>query len=72
MKKKVEIKITKSKKMKNKKETKMQVQRLTRLQKKDLRIIHTNTYLQQNGHEQSAETVHVKRRRQRRKADYSR
>ena len=28
-------------------------------------IIHTNTYLQQNGHEQRAETIQVKRRRQR-------
>ena len=51
---------------------KIQVQKLTRLQKNDLRLIHTNTYLQQNGHVQSAETIHVKRRRQRRKADYSR
>ena len=58
--------------MKNKNETKIQVQRLTRLEKNDLRLIHTNTYLQQNGHEQSADTIQVKRRRQRRKADYSR
>ena len=46
--------------MKNKNETNIQVQRLPTLQKKDLRIIHTNTYLQQNGHEQSAETIQVK------------
>ena len=57
--------------MKNKNESEIQVQRLTRLQKNDLRLGHANTYLQQNGHEQSAETIEVKRRRQRRKADYS-
>ena len=57
---------------KKKNETKIQVQRLARLQKKDLRIIHTNTYLQQSGHKQSAETTQVKRGRQRTKADYSR
>ena len=59
------------KKWQTKIDTKIQVQRLTRLQKKGLRIIHTNAYRQQNGHEQSAETIQVKRRRQRRKADYS-
>ena len=55
--------------MKNKKMRLRYRYMLTRLQKKDLRIIHTNTYLRQNGHEQSAETTQVERRRQRTKAE---
>ena len=71
MKKKVDIIIIIKSKNGQQNKTKIQVLRLTRLQKNDLRLGHTNTYLQQNGHEQIAETIQVKRRRQRRKADYS-
>ena len=53
--------------MKSKNETKIQVQKLPRQLQNNLRLIHTNTYLQQNGHEQSPEPIQVKRRRQRRK-----
>ena len=46
---------------KNEKQKMKPTYRYKGLQKKDLRIIHTHTYLQQNGHEQSAETIQVRR-----------